>query len=369
MERAGYRTRLRPTSLNSCSGSQRQRGLRWHARVPAGGATRPCVEAPVATTAMEMGGGARALLRVGLEFPPRATGAGVSQSSWTEGPAFAFRREARGSGAEVTEDQAPCRGPRGDVARTRHRLLSVLFTFSHRPQPPSGLKRLRARRGVGFVPSVFSGPFPSAERFPHPFPLEGPVLSLEVRKRLRRVRRLLFSSPSRPETLKTRDVWPQGDIRGQREGASGAFRGPVPATGCPGSPPPRRPGSASPLSQRASGAAGLSPGMWRRGMCMQMSRARGGAAGAGPGGAHANRMQMKRPVAAEAAAPPSFPDPSPDGGGSGSLGAATLGGHRGTGRRRRKRRRQRRRPRGGGGGFDRLLRRRHGGLIPGGFLD
>lgn len=214
------------------------------------------------------------------------------------------------------------------------------------------------------MPSVFAGPFPSAERFPHPFPLEGPVLSLEVR----RVRRLLFSSPSRPETLKPREVWPRGDIWGQREGASGAFRGPAAAAGSPGSPPPPWLGSASPLPQRAPAAAGLSPGMWRRGMCMQMSgRGRGG--GAGPGGAHANRMQMKRPVAAEAAAQPSFPDPSPDGGGSGSLGAATLGGHRGTGRRRRKRRRQRRRPRGGGGGFDRLLRRRHGGLIPGGFLD
>lgn len=119
----------------------------------------------MATTAMEMGGGAQALLRVGLEFPPRATGAGVSQSSWTEGPAFAFRREARGPRAEVTEGQAPCKGPGGDASRTRHRLLSVLFTFSHRPQPPSGLKRLRARRGVAFVPSVFAGPFPSAERF------------------------------------------------------------------------------------------------------------------------------------------------------------------------------------------------------------
>ncbi|XP_027385992.1 protein WWC2 isoform X2 [Bos indicus x Bos taurus] len=74
---------------------------------------------------------------------------------------------------------------------------------------------------------------------------------------------------------------------------------------------------------------------------------------------------MRSPVAA---APPSFPDPSPDGGGSGSLGAATLGGRRGTGRRRRKRRRLRRRSRGGGGGggFARPLRRRHGGLIPGG---
>lgn len=67
MERAGYRTRLRPTSLNSRSGSQRQRGLRWHARTPR-------VEAPVATTVKEMGGGVQALLRVGLEFPPRANG-------------------------------------------------------------------------------------------------------------------------------------------------------------------------------------------------------------------------------------------------------------------------------------------------------
>uniref|UniRef100_A0A8C6IK67 WW, C2 and coiled-coil domain containing 2 n=1 Tax=Mus spicilegus TaxID=10103 RepID=A0A8C6IK67_MUSSI len=62
-----------------------------------------------------------------------------------------------------------------------------------------------------------------------------------------------------------------------------------------------------------------------------------------------------------AVAPRSFPDPSPDGVGRGSLGAATLVGHRGTGRRR-KRRRQRQQ---GGGGLARLFRRRHGGLISG----
>lgn len=91
--------------------------------------------------------------------------------------------------------------------------------------------------------------------------------------------------------------------------------------------------------------------------------------GRAEGRTHANRMQMRIPVAASAAALPSFPDPSPDGGDSGSLGAATLGGRRGTGRRRRKRRRLRRRSRGGGGGgggLARPLRRRHGGLIPGG---
>lgn len=86
------------------------------------------------------GVGSRRFLGSGWSFPREPTGAGVSQSSWTEGPAFAFRREARGPRAEVTESQAPCRGPGGDAARTRHRLLSVLFTFSHRPQPPAGLK-------------------------------------------------------------------------------------------------------------------------------------------------------------------------------------------------------------------------------------
>lgn len=70
----------------------------------------------MARAAGEVEGGEQSLPRVRLEFPPQATGAGVSRRSGTAGPAFAFRREARGLWAEVMEGQAPCGGPGGDTA-------------------------------------------------------------------------------------------------------------------------------------------------------------------------------------------------------------------------------------------------------------
>lgn len=333
-----------------------------------GGAPRPGGEARAATAAPGTGGGAQSPL--GQDgVPPRATGAGASRRSGTVGPpsCSAARPAASGLRSPRAGRPAEARGatPPGRATDT----LSVLFTLGHRLGPPSGPQGRRARRGEPLCPRRLLGLFlPQRASFPHPFPLQSPVLSLEVGKGVSRVRRLLFGCLSRPQTLNIRDARPDRDIWGQREGASRAFQ----ALSLPPGPPaplPRPAGPGSPARAAAPGSGRVKP--WnvaaRNVHADESGEGRGG--GADPGGAHANRMQMRRPVAAAAAAPPSFPDPSPDGGGSGSLGAETLGGHRGTGRRRRKRRRQRRRPRGGGGGFDLRLRRRHGGLIPGGFLD
>lgn len=153
-----------------------------------------------------MGGGAQALPRVRLEFPPRATGAGMSLRSRTKGPAFAFRREARGLWAEVTEGQAPCRGPGGDAARTRH---GHAFGAFHTFPPPGTALRSEEAQGAAWGSLCALGvcwAFSFRRKLLHPFPLESPVLSLEVGKRWRRVRRLLFSYLPGPKTLKTRDV-------------------------------------------------------------------------------------------------------------------------------------------------------------------
>lgn len=88
----------------------------------------------------------RSPLRVGLEFPRRAAGAGVSRRSRTAGPAFAFRREARGLWAEVTEGQAPCRGPGGDAAPdTLLRVFGAFHTFPP-PRTAPGFRRGSGRR-------------------------------------------------------------------------------------------------------------------------------------------------------------------------------------------------------------------------------
>lgn len=238
----------------------------------------------------EMGAKAQSLLWVRLEFPPRATGAGVSLRSWTKGPTFAFRRGARGLWAEVTEGQAPCRGPGGDAARTRHGpAFGAFHTFSP-PETALGSEEAPGAAWGSFCALGVCWAFSFRRKLLHPFPLESPALSLEVGKRLRRVRRRLSSSLSRSQTLKTRDVWPQADIWGQGEGASSAFLGPLPPTWPLGSPPPPGTGRWPRLVPPAAGAAGLSPGMWRRGMCMQMSPARGGAAGR----ARAGRMLIAR---------------------------------------------------------------------------
>lgn len=126
----------------------------------------------------------------------------MSLRSGTAGPAFAFRREARGLWAEVMEGQAPCRGPRGDTGPdrppTRFRALSVLFTLFHHPEPPSGAEVAQgAAWGKPLCPRCLLGLFLPEESFPHPFPLESLVVSLEVGKKLRRLRSALwlFSVP------------------------------------------------------------------------------------------------------------------------------------------------------------------------------
>ena len=143
----GYRTCPRPTVLNPCRGGQLLRGLRWPAS-PRGGEPRPRVELGWRQPrSRETGCGAQSLLRIRLEFPPWATGAGMSRPSWTSGPAFAFLLEARGLSAEVTEPRSPVEA-RGatPIGRATDR-LSVLFKLCHGRGPPSGPKS--SGRGVG----------------------------------------------------------------------------------------------------------------------------------------------------------------------------------------------------------------------------
>lgn len=200
------------------------------------------------------GRGAQSLLGVRLEFPPRATGAGVSQRSWTTGPDLALRREARGLLVEVMEAQASCGGPGATPPGRATNMLSVLFTLPHRPEPPSGPNRPRAQRGGAFVPWMFAGPFPSAESSPHPFPLESPVLSLQVGQRLGRVRRLRFGCLSCPETLKTQDVWPLEAIwtHGEEQAAHSSSLSfpPGPSTPLPRPGPAGSPGARSGARER-----------------------------------------------------------------------------------------------------------------------
>lgn len=158
-----YRTCPRPTVLNSCSRGQLWRGLQWPDS-PRGGEPRPRVELGWRQRRpREMGCGAQSLLRIRLEFPPWATGAGVSRPSWTAGPAFAFRYEARGLSAEVTKPRSLVEARGATPIGRATDPLSVLSTLCHGLGPPSGPKGLRARRGGAFVPSVFAGPFPSVE--------------------------------------------------------------------------------------------------------------------------------------------------------------------------------------------------------------
>lgn len=81
--------------------------------------------------------------------------------------------------------------------------------------------------------------------------------------------------------LNSQRVWPRGDTSGWRGGSELCIPSPSRLPPGPAAPLPRA-GSAPRPAAAAPAAAGLSSGMWRRGMCMQMRRARGGT-GAGPG--------------------------------------------------------------------------------------
>lgn len=155
------RHRLQDACTSSCPEPLQPRpaaeGPRWPAgprgcsaptRRGGSGASAPRARAAGGDDARGGGGGglSRSPLRVGLEFPRRAAGAGVSRRSRTAGPAFAFRREARGLWAEVTEGQAPCRGPGGDAAPdTLLRVFGAFHTFPP-PRTAPGFRRGSGRR-------------------------------------------------------------------------------------------------------------------------------------------------------------------------------------------------------------------------------
>lgn len=146
---------IRDASTSNCpktpcsTGQAAQRALGAGAQAPRMKRPSPTRGLGLLRRPREVGGGALSLLRVRLEFPPRATGAGVSLRSWTKRPAFAFRCEARGLWAEVTEGQAPCRGPGGEAAGTRHGPVFGAFHTFPPPGTSSGPKRLREQGGWG----------------------------------------------------------------------------------------------------------------------------------------------------------------------------------------------------------------------------
>lgn len=270
----------RPTVQNSLQPRPAAAGPPVAGRVPADGAPPLCGGGLGGDDGQgRWGRGAQSLLGVRLEFPPRATGAGVSQRSWATGPDLALRREARGLLVEVMEAQASCGGPGTTPPGRATNMLSVLFTLPHRPEPPSGPNRPRAQRGGAFVPWMFAGPFPSAESSPPPLSSRKscafPTSRAEAGKGAETPLWLSFLSRNskNPRRLAT------GSYLDSRGGAGSAFLVPLLPTWSLHSPPPPRPGRESRREERGSGAAGLSPGMWRRGMCMQMGPARGGAAG------------------------------------------------------------------------------------------
>lgn len=92
-----------------------------------------------------------------------------------------------------SQGPAPCRGTGATPPRTRSPALTGLFTRSRRSEGTQG-----AAWGA-FVPlCLFAGTFSSEGSTPHPVPLESLVVSLEVGRRLRRVRRLLVAVPPDP---------------------------------------------------------------------------------------------------------------------------------------------------------------------------
>lgn len=198
--------RPRPAVLNPLQRRRAAQGALVAGPAPAGEAPRPCGEAWVATKATGDGGWGPVSSQGQAGISPAGHWGRQSLRSWTKGPAFAFRREARGLWAEVTEGQAPCRGPGGDAARTRH---GHAFGAFHTFPPPGTALRSEEAQGAAWGSLCALGvcwAFSFRRKLLHPFPLESPVLSLDVGKRWRRVRRLLFSYLPRPKTLKTRDV-------------------------------------------------------------------------------------------------------------------------------------------------------------------
>lgn len=170
----------------------------------------------------------------------------------------------------------------------------TLPALSHTSPPPGTAKaRGAAWVGVGaFCALTVCWDFFPGQHSP-PFPLESLVVSLEDGKRLlRRLQTFFFpllasfsskkkNPPPTKKPLNSQRVWPRGDTSGWRGGSDLCIPSPSRLPPGPAAPLPRA-GSAPRPAAAAPAAAGLSSGMWRRGMCMQMRRARGGT-GAGPG--------------------------------------------------------------------------------------
>lgn len=149
--------------------------------------------------------------------------------------------------------------------------------FLHTSPPPGTAKARGAAWGGGGVlcPYCLLGLLPRTA-----FPTLSSRKSCGFPRRRKEVEKVadffffgFFFHPESP--LNPQRVWRRGDISGCRGGSELCI--PPPYRLPPGLVAPLpRPGSAPRPAAAAPAAAGLSSGMWRRGMCMQMRRARGG---------------------------------------------------------------------------------------------
>ena len=257
----------------------------------------------------------------GPSFPPTAGHRGRRVAAPSDrGIRLRFPPRGRGPGG----DNAP------DAPLTRFRAPGLLFTLSHRPERPG------VRGGAGGPLCLLGLLGPRLPKRASP-PLSSRKSCVFPRSR-KAVESAAETSAAFP-VPKLQDPKCSAVRRYLRSRGSSEQRtaSPFPSHLARGSLPPltRAPFR---LAQRAAGAAELGAQEPACGRAERGEERAGAGAGRAPGGAHANRTQMRRPAAAAAAASRSFPDPSADGGGSRSLGAATLGAHRATGRGGRRRR-------------------------------